>query len=105
MPSGRPPRSTIRQNIVEILYCKGEAYGYEICQLYNAIFPAVSMRSIYYNLAKGVELKEFKVTKVTHEKGDYSWGSEAEKTYYGLDANAAPRLNQKVKRYLERQKG
>ncbi|MBW2976813.1 DUF2513 domain-containing protein [Candidatus Woesearchaeota archaeon] len=104
MPKGRPVKSEIRQNIVEILFFMKEGYGYDIYKAYIAIFPKVTMRSIYYHLKKGVNLEEFKVSKVEREKGDYSWGGEAEKIYYGLGSNAKPSGNNKVKEYFERKR-
>ena len=104
MPRGRPIRSEIRQNIIEILYFMKEGYGYEIYKAYIAIFPKVTMRSIYYHLKKGLALGEFKVSKVEREKGEYSWGGEAEKTYYGLGEKANASGNEKVKEYFERKK-
>ena len=101
MPKGRPVKSEIRQNIVEILYFMKQGYGYEIYKVYVAIFPKVTMRSIYYHLRKGVNLNEFKVSKIEKEKGDYSWGPEAEKVYYSLGDNAKPLVNEKVKEYFE----
>ena len=53
MPKGRPVKSEIRQNIVEILYFMKQGYGYEIYKAYVKIFPKVTMRSIYYHLKKG----------------------------------------------------
>ena len=100
MPKGRPVKSEIRQNMVEILFYMKEGYGYEIYKVYVAIFPKVTMRSIYYHLKKGLSLKEFKVSKVEKEKGDYSWGPEAEKTYYSLGENAKPVGSDKIKEYF-----
>ncbi|MEK6949485.1 MAG: hypothetical protein AABX34_04635 [Nanoarchaeota archaeon] len=102
MPKGRPVRSEIRQNIIEILFYTKEGYGYEIYKNYIAIFPKVTMRSIYYHLKKGVALNEFKVSKIEKEKGDYSWGGEAEKIYYSLGNNAKPLGNAKVKEYFDK---
>ena len=102
MAKGRPVKSEIRQNIVEILYFMKEGYGYGIYKAYVAIFPKVTMRSIYYHLKKGVSLGEFKVSKIEKEKGDYSWGGEAEKIYYGLGDNAKPSLNDKVKEHFDK---
>jgi len=102
MGKGRPVRSEIRQNIVEILFFMKEGYGYGIYKAYVAIFPKVTMRSIYYHLKKGLALKEFKVSKVEREKGEYSWGGEAEKTYYGLGENAKPMGDDKAKEYFEK---
>ena len=47
MPRGRPIKSAIRQNVVEILYFLKKGYGYDIYKAYRDIFPAVTMRSIY----------------------------------------------------------
>jgi len=101
---GRPVRSEIRQNIVEILNFMKEGYGYEIYKVYVAIFPKVTMRSIYYHLKKGVSLEEFKVSKIERTKGDYSWGGEAEKIYYALGEKAKPILDEKVKEYFDSKK-
>ena len=102
MPKGRPVKSEIRQNMVEILFYMKESYGYELYRTYVSIFPKVTMRSIYYHLKKGVVLNEFKVSKVEKEKGDYSWGGEAEKTYYSLGSNAKPLGNAKVKEHFDK---
>jgi|TARA_B100001964_G_C13956737_1_gene475805 hypothetical protein len=104
MVKGRPVKSEIRQNIVEILYFMKQGYGYEIYKAYVAIFPKVTMRSIYYHLKKGADLNEFKVSKIEKEKGDYSWGGEAEKIYYGLGENAKPAGNEKAKEYFDKKK-
>ena len=101
MKRGRPIKSEIRQNVVEILHFIKKAYGYEIYKIYTAIFPKVTLRSIYYHLKKGVELGEFQVNKIEREKGEYSWGTEAEKIYYSLGANAKPIVNDRVKEYVE----
>lgn len=104
MPKGRPSKSEIRQNIVDILYLLKKGYGYELYRIYKAIFPKVTMRSIYYHLKYGLKSEEFKIEKIEKEKGDYSWGSEAEKIYYSLDKNAKPRVNEMIKEYLEKKK-
>lgn len=104
MPRGRPVKSEIRQNIVEILFFMKHGYGYDIYKSYIAIFPKVTMRSIYYHLKKGADLGEFKVEKIEKEKGDYSWGAEAEKIYYALGDKAKPIGNDKVRVYFEKKK-
>ena len=104
MPKGRPVKSEIRQNIVEILYFMKQGYGYEIYKAYVKIFPKVTMRSIYYHLKKGTALHEFKVSKVEKEKADYSWGPEAEKIYYSLGEAAKPAGNEKVKEHFDKNK-
>lgn len=90
MPRGRPVKSQIRQNIIEILFFTKESYAYEIYKLYLKAFPKVTMRSIYYHLRKGEKLGEFKISKIKSEKGKYSWGPTAEKVYYVLGPNAKP---------------
>src|SRR3989338_5898439 len=102
MPKGRPVKSEIRQNIVEILYFMKQGYGYEIYKAYVKIFPKVTMRSIYYHLKKGAALHEFKVSKIEKEKGDISWGPEAEKIYYSLGEAAKPIGNKKVKEHFDK---
>lgn len=104
MKRGRPIKSEIRQNIVEILFFMKEGYGYDIYKIYVEIFPKVTLRSIYYHLNKGVETKEFKISKVKAEKGEYSWGPQAQKTYYSLGENAEPRRDIRVKEYLDKKK-
>ena len=94
----------IRQNIVEILYFLGRGYAYEISKIYKEIFPNVTMRSIYYHLKKGVVTQEFVVKDIKKEKGDYSWGPEAEKIYYSLGPMAGPQVSQKVKEYFDKKK-
>jgi len=102
MPRGRPIRSAVRENIIEILYFLGKAYGYEIYKVYKVLFPKVTLRLIYYHLKKGIDLEEFKVEKVEKEKGDYSWGGTAEKTYYALGPKAKPKMDKRVKEYIDK---
>jgi hypothetical protein len=102
MSRGRPAKSEIRQNIIEILFFIKKGYGYDIYKIYREIFAPVTMRSIYYHLKKGLQLGEFKIDKIEKEKGDYSWGPEAEKIYYGLGQNAKPVGNEKIKEYLDK---
>lgn len=104
MARGRPPNSPIRQNIIEILYVMGRGYGYDIYKAYREIFPKVTMRSIYYQLKKGVELGELKIEKIERVQGDYSWGGEAEKIYYVLGDKAKPKMNPLVKEYFDKKK-
>lgn len=99
---GRPTKSVIRQNVIEILYYLGEGYGYEISKIYNEVFPEVTQRSIYYHLRKGIETKEIRQNKIEQERGDFSWGSMAEKTYYSLGKAANPKGDLRIKEFLER---
>ena len=101
MARGRPVRSVIRQNVVEILHVLNQGYGYQIAKIYNEIFTPVSQRSIYYHLRKGVTTKEISVHKIEQEKGEFSWGSVVEKIYYTLDKNAEPKGEESVVNYFK----
>lgn len=101
MQRGRPARSEIRDNILNILQYLGEGYGYEIAKLYMEIFPKVTLRSIYYHLRKGVELGEIIVKRVQQEKGNYSWGNEAQKVYYALSPNASPGGDESIRKAID----
>ncbi|MFH0874885.1 MAG: hypothetical protein V1859_03030 [archaeon] len=100
---GRPFNSKIRQNIIEILYVLGKAYGYDIYKAYIKAFPKVTLRSIYYHLKTGVSLNEFKIDKIEHEKGNYSWGESAEKIYYSLGNMALPHGDAKLREILTKE--
>ncbi len=102
MVKGRPIKSKIRQNIVEILHYLGEGYGYQVAKMYNEIFPPATQRSIYYNLQKGILTKEITIHKIEEEKGEYSWGSMVEKKYYSLGKNAEVKGEKRVKEYLDK---
>jgi len=103
MGRGRPVKSQIRQNIIELLFFLKEGYGYDIYRHYKDVFPSVSMRVIYYHLKKGTSIGEFK--KVIKENGNFSWGSEAEKIYYSLGKEAQPIGNERVKEFIDRKNG
>ena len=105
MPRGRPVQSQIRQNMIEILYFAKEASGYDIYKIYREIYPKPTLRVIYYHLKKGAELGEFRVERIEKVKGDYSWGPEAEKILYGLGPNAKPKIDKRIKEYLDKAKG
>jgi len=81
---GRPDGSIIRNRIILILNEVKTSYGYEIFTIYKKLFGRVHIRSIYYNLKKGIEKEEIIVVNVSREIGDYSWGDEVEKIYYTL---------------------
>lgn len=99
---GRPVKSQIRQNIVEILYYLGRGYGYQLAKIYNEIFPQVTQRSIYYHLRKGMQTKEIEIHRIEEEKGQFSWGSVVEKKYYALGDKAEPKGNEKIQEFLKR---
>lgn len=101
MKQGRPLGSTVRQNMIEILYFMKQGTGYEIYKHYIEIFPKVTLRLMYYHLKKGLDIGIFKIDKMGSERGDYSWGSEAEKIYYKLTEQARPVLDNKVKNYFK----
>jgi hypothetical protein len=102
---GRPVNSQIRQNMVELLFYIGKAYGYDLYKHYVEIFPKVTLRSIYYHLKKGVDIGEFEIEKIEKEKGDYSWGEMAEKIYYKLGPIASAKGDLRVKSYLDKKNG
>ena len=64
MGRGRPVKSQIRQNILEILHYLGKGYGYQISKVYNEIFPRVTQRVIYYHLKKGMQTKEISMIEL-----------------------------------------
>jgi len=101
---GRPVRSEIRQNVVEILAVTGPLYGYKIHRYYNELFPACTRENIYYNLRKGVKLGEFELAEVKQEEGQYSWGTVVEKKYYRLGPRARVDGIAKVKDFFEKLK-
>lgn len=102
MGRGRPIKSAIRQNIVEILAVKGEAYGYDIYRVYREVFPSITLRSIYYHLKKGVSTGEIIVKEIKKEKGNFSWGGETEKKYYALGPKAQAKGDQRVKDFFKK---
>ena len=104
MKRGRPTRSAIRQNMIEILYHLGQAYGYEIYKVYKECFDPVTLRVMYYHLKKGVVLGEFKKEQVKIEEGNYSWGTTVEKIYYSLGPSAKTQGNEKVREFVEKYK-
>jgi len=101
MRRGRPIGSVVRQNMIEILSFLGRAHGYQLYKIYRDIFPKVTLRVIYYHLRKGVSLGEFEIERIEKERGDYSWGSEAEKIYYKLGPRARPTMDERIRSYLQ----
>lgn len=101
---GRPAKSQIRSNILELLALVGEVHGYQLTKLYNEVFPKVTMRSIYYHLHKGCDLKEIALNRVVEEKGDFSWGTESKKVKYilGEEATVKGQLSKEQIRHVEK---
>jgi hypothetical protein len=104
MARGRPVRSQVRENMIEILYFKTPLCGYDLYKIYIEIFPKVTMRNIYYHLKKGTTLNEIEVQEVKKVQGNYSWGPEAEKIYYKLGHKANPKADTRVKKYFDKLK-
>ncbi len=104
MRRGRPPKSMVRQNIVELIYFLKRSSGYDIYKVYREIFPQVTLRNIYYHLKKGLSLGEFEIESIKKVKGSCSWGSETEKIFYKLGKNAHPAGDPRVKKFLEGRK-
>lgn len=84
MGKGRPLKTEIREKIAHILKQTNASYGYQIYKIYSEVFGKVSLRNLYYNLKKGVNLGEFVVVEVKLEKGAFTWGGEVEHKYYTL---------------------
>ena len=102
MGRGRPIGSPIRQRMVNILGIMKRAHGYQLFKAYRDLFPKVTLRVIYYHLKKGVAIGEFVLDKVEKEKGDYSWGGEAEKIYYVLGKEAKPVKEKHIESYFHK---
>lgn len=100
MGRGRPVGSIIRQRMVDILSIMKRAHGYQLFKAYRDLFPKVTLRVIYYHLKKGVSTGEFILDKIEREKGDYSWGGEAEKIYYSLGKDAKPKSDKTIQDYF-----
>jgi len=97
---GRKNSSEIRENIASLLLHLKKSYGYEVYKNYIEVFGKVHIRSIYYNLKKGVATKEFEIDGVRRERGDYTWGPESERMYYTLGpaGNAKQLAEEKLKK-------
>ena len=104
MPRGRPVKSQVRQNMIEIFYFLKSSSGYDLHKIYCRLFPKVTLRLIYYHLKKGVSLGEFVVDKIEKVAGDYSWGSSTEKILYTLGPNAKPTMQKRVKEEIDKMK-
>jgi hypothetical protein len=101
MKRGRPIKSEIRDNIIEILHYLGSSYGYRIAKIYLQLFPSCTREVIYYHLKKGVSLGEIELKEVKLEKGEYSWGSEVEKVYYTVGPKASPKGDDRIRQFVE----
>lgn len=98
---GRPVYSEVRQNMIEIVYFLNRAYGYQIHKIYCEMFKEIDSELIYYHLKKGVSIGEFILVESKEESGEFSWGNKVEKHYYTLGENATPKMDEKVKEYIE----
>ena len=103
MRRGRSVGSNVRQNVLEILAVIGRGHGYQIYKIYRELFPKVTLRVIYYHLKKGLSLGELEVERVEKERGDYSWGSEAEKIYYKLGPEAKKTGDERIAAFIKNQ--
>ncbi len=104
---GRPAHSKVRNRIATILLNVNTSYGYEIYKRYRELFGDVKMRTVYYNLRKGVLLNEFIVSDIKREVGNYTWGNETERVYYANGPYANPiRLEEvQIKKLEKTEKG
>jgi hypothetical protein len=87
---GRPAKSKIRKRIASILQHVNASYGYEVYKHYKAVFGQAKMRTIYYNLRRGVLQNEFIISDIKREIGNYTWGNETERVYYSNGPLAEP---------------
>lgn len=101
MPPGRPVKSNVRQNIVNIIYLAGPICGYDIFKIYRKVFGTAPMRLIYYHLKKGASIGELSIAEIRKDKGEYSWGSEVEKIYYELGEKAVPIIDERIRKKLK----
>ena len=101
---GRPLGSKVRQNIVEILYFYKQMHGYDIYKVYTDLYPPVTLRLIYYHLRKGLDTKEFRIQKISHKEGNYSWGNDTENIIYELGEQARPIIEPRIKMHWEKNK-
>jgi len=87
---GRPSKSEVRKKISAILNHTQTSYGYDIFKKYKELFGKVEMRTLYYNLQKGVQTREFIIHDIRREAGNYTWGNETERIYYANGPFAQP---------------
>jgi DNA-binding PadR family transcriptional regulator len=81
---GRPLKTEIREKIASILMHSGQSYGYEIYKSYLKVFGKISLRNLYYNIKKGLELGEFIISDIKREVGAFTWGAESQRIYYTM---------------------
>lgn len=84
MQRGRPLKPEIREKISSILAHVGQSYGYELYKYYQSVFGKITIRNLYYNLKKGLELGEFIILDIRQEIGTFTWGGATQHIYYGL---------------------
>ena len=53
---GRPTRSIIRDNLINLIKTNPGLAGYDYFKLYLSYYPKCTLRSIYYHLDKAVSL-------------------------------------------------
>ncbi len=108
MIAGRPSKSVVRDNLMELLFVFGKLTAYDAHKHYIKLFAKTSRRNVYYQLQKGCDTGLFDKEQVT-EKGDYSWGTESKKVYYTLKTKEGLQLNKNIvdyyKNYKKLQKG
>jgi len=103
MPRGRPLKTEIREKIASILAHVGQSYGYDIYKAYQQVFGKVTLRNLYYNIKKGLELGEFIIVDVKRETGAFTWGGESQRIYYTVGPYAKTfSLTEKQKLDLEK---
>ncbi|MGE0792614.1 MAG: hypothetical protein AB7V77_00355 [Candidatus Woesearchaeota archaeon] len=102
MTRGRPSKSLVRDNIIELLFVLGKETAYNLHKYYVKLFPNTSRRNIYYQLQKGVVMELFEIENVVDEKGNFSWGTTTRKVYYKLGKQSNPKLNERIVNYFKK---
>ncbi len=75
--------SEVRRAMVELIKKEGELYGYQLQKLYEKEVGPISLRLVYYHLARGVKEGLFNCEARVEEEG-CSWGGRVERKYYTL---------------------
>lgn len=76
-------KNKVRLGIIDLIEKHGEMYGYQLHKIYEKEIGPISLRLLYYHLAKGIKEGLFEVTVREEEKG-CSWGGKVERKYYSL---------------------
>lgn len=96
----RKPGSVVRDRLNKILSVVNKIYGYEAQKIYEKVYGDVLLRTLYYNLKKGVEEGIFEIVDVAEIPGDFTWGFESNRVYYQNRKNV--QMNQEEKKKIRK---